>query len=191
MEESSIKNDLLTVPNVLSVMRIILIWPFVVSVLKNDYISAGIILVISGISDLFDGIAARKFNQVTRLGKMLDPTADKLTLMAVMICVGIKFPKIYPFMILLISKEVLMLIAAVFLLGRKQTPTSAKWFGKVATVVFYISVIIIIGLKAIFNIENQTVDIILMAITATFMLYAMWRYFKIFISMIKNNKTEN
>ena len=87
MKESCIKNDLLTVPNFLSVIRIILIWPFVVSVVRNDYVWAGIILAVSGLSDLFDGITSRKFNQVTRLGKMLDPAADKLTLMAVMICV--------------------------------------------------------------------------------------------------------
>ena len=119
---------------------------------------------------------------------MLDPAADKLTLMAVMICVGMKFPKIYPFMILLISKEVIMLMASVFLLGRKKTPTSAKWFGKAATVVFYISVLVIIGLKAMFGIDNETVDITLMVITAGFMLYAMWRYFKIFVSMIKSDR---
>ena len=188
MKESCIKNDLLTIPNFLSVIRIILIWPFVVSVVRNDYVWAGIILAVSGLSDLFDGITARKFNQVTRLGKMLAPAADKLTLMAVMICVGIKFPKIYPFMILLISKEVTMLMASVFLLGRKKTPTSAKWFGKVATVVFYISVLVIIGLKAIFGIDNETIDVTLMIVTAAFMLYAMWRYFKIFVSMIKNDR---
>ncbi len=188
MKESCIKNDLLTVPNFLSVIRIILIWPFVVSVVRNEYVWAGIILAVSGLSDLFDGITARKFNQVTRLGKMLDPAADKLTLMAVMICVGMKFPKIYPFMILLISKEVIMLMASVFLLGRKKTPTSAKWFGKAATVVFYISVLVIIGLKAMFGIDNETVDITLMVITAGFMLYAMWRYFKIFVSMIKSDR---
>ncbi len=188
MKESCIKNDLLTVPNFLSVIRIILIWPFVVSVVRNEYVWAGIILAVSGLSDLFDGITARKFNQVTRLGKMLDPAADKLTLMAVMICVGMKFPKIYPFMILLISKEVIMLMASVFLLGRKKTPTSAKWFGKAATVVFYISVLVIIGLKAMFGIDNGTVDITLMVITAGFMLYAMWRYFKIFVSMIKSDR---
>lgn len=188
MKESCIKNDLLTVPNFLSVIRIILIWPFVVSVVRNEYVWAGIILAVSGLSDLFDGITARKFNQVTRLGKMLDPAADKLTLMAVMICVGMKFPKIYPFMILLISKEVIMLMASVFLLGRKKTPTSAKWFGKAATVVFYISVLVIIGLKAVFGIDNETVDITLMVITAGFMLYAMWRYFKIFVSMIKSDR---
>lgn len=188
MKESCIKNDLLTVPNFLSVIRIILIWPFVVSVVRNEYVWSGIILAVSGLSDLFDGITARKFNQVTRLGKMLDPAADKLTLMAVMICVGMKFPKIYPFMILLISKEVIMLMASVFLLGRKKTPTSAKWFGKAATVVFYISVLVIIGLKAMFGIDNETVDITLMVITAGFMLYAMWRYFKIFVSMIKSDR---
>ena len=54
--------------------------------------------------------------------------------------------------------------------------------------VFYISVLVIIGLKAMFGIDNETVDITLMVITAGFMLYAMWRYFKIFVSMIKSDR---
>ncbi len=191
MKKSHVKDNFLTIPNILSVIRIVLIYPFVINVIKNNYFAAGVILVISGLSDLLDGIIARKFNQVTRLGKMLDPTADKLTLMAVMVCVGMKFPKIFPFMILLVSKEVLMLIASVFLLKHKKTPPSAKWFGKAATVVFYISVVTIIGLKAVYNIDIESIDITLMIITAIFMLYAMWRYFKIFISMIKNDKTED
>ena len=92
----------LTVPNILSVMRIILIFPFVISILNDNYIHAGIILILSVISDLLDGIIARKLNQITTLGKILDPMADKLTLMAVMICFGIKFPCIFPFMIILV-----------------------------------------------------------------------------------------
>lgn len=77
----------LTIPNMLSLLRILVLVPFVISVTKNNYIAAGLILIISGLTDLFDGYIARKLNQVTRLGEMLDPTADKLTLMTVMICV--------------------------------------------------------------------------------------------------------
>ena len=188
MKESFKTSNLLNIPNFLSIIRIILICPFVISVIRDDYFSAVVILAFSGVSDLFDGIIARKLNQVTKFGKILDPAADKLTLMAVMVCVGLKFPKIFPFMILLILKESLMVIASIFLLKNKKAPTSAKWFGKVATVVFYVSVLVIIGLKAIFNVDNDCVNITLMVITAYFMFYAMWRYFKIFVLIIKNDK---
>ena len=125
--------EIFNIPNILTVLRIIFIIPFVISVSNNNYALAGIVLVISGVSDLFDGIIARKYGQITKLGKMLDPTADKLTLMAVMICFGIKFPKIFPFMILLIVKEIIMLVAGAVLLKRKLTPPAARWYGKIST----------------------------------------------------------
>lgn len=177
--------EIFNIPNILTVLRIIFIIPFVIAVSKNNYALAGIVLAISGVSDLLDGIIARKYNQITKLGKMLDPTADKLTLMAVMICFGVKFPKIFPFMILLIVKEVIMLVAGAVLLKCKLTPPAARWYGKISTVVFYISVITIIFLKATWNIDCEILNIILMALTAVCMLYALYRYFKIFKTMIK------
>lgn len=178
----------LNIPNVLSIIRIIFIIPFVFAVVDDDYTTAGIILIISGISDFLDGYIARKYNQITRFGKMLDPTADKLTLMAVMVCVGIKFNKIFPFMIILITKEILMLIAGIILLRKKLTPPSAKWYGKLSTIVFYVSIIIIISLKAIWNLDIEILDVSLMGLTAFFMIYALIRYFCIFREMIKNLK---
>lgn len=179
------KQEILTVPNILSALRIFIIVPLFLSIMDDNYILASVLLVLSGISDMLDGIIARKFNQVTRLGKMFDPTADKLTLMAVMICVGLKFPKIYPFMIILILKEVAMLLAGVIILKRKQTPPAAKWYGKVSTVVFYISVITIIGLKAVWNLDLEWLNVLLMSITALCMIYSVVRYFNIFMSIIK------
>ena len=178
----------LTVPNILSVMRIILIFPFVISILNDNYIHAGIILILSGISDLLDGIIARKLNQITTLGKILDPMADKLTLMAVMICFGIKFPCIFPFMIILVFKELCMLFGGAILIKQKKIPTTARWYGKFATVVFYFSVIIIIGLKALFGIENYFVNLSLMLLTALCMCYSIFRYFQIFMFIIKNDE---
>lgn len=69
----------MTIPNLLSVIRIILIPVFLVLFLKGSYLAAVIVLGISGLTDLFDGKIARAFNQVSNLGKLLDPIADKLT----------------------------------------------------------------------------------------------------------------
>lgn len=182
------QKKIFTIPNILSLMRIILIAPFVIFMKKDNYLSAGLILLISGISDVLDGFIARKFHQRTRLGEMLDPAADKLTLITVMISVGIKFTEVIPFMILMIFKEFLMLSASVALLRKNRFPASAKWYGKVGTVAFYFSVIIIVSLKAIWNIENSILNLILMTITALLMFYALVKYFRIFIDMINNEE---
>ncbi len=178
----------MSVPNIISLLRIVIIIPFVSSFMKDSYILAGALLVLSGFSDMLDGMIARKFNQITPLGKMLDPTADKLTLMAVMVCVGLKLPKIFPFMIILVIKEVLMLAAGLVLIKRNQSPPPAQWYGKLATVVFYISVILIIALKALWGVDNECINLILMAVTAVCMIYALFKYFEIFVSMVKDNK---
>lgn len=178
----------MSIPNVISFLRIIIIIPFVSSFMKDDYILAGSLLILSGLSDLLDGMIARKFNQVTALGKMLDPTADKITLMAVMVCVGIKLPKIFPFMIILIIKEVIMLIAGLVLIYRNQLPPPAQWYGKLATIVFYVSVISIIALKALWNVDNGYINLTLMMITAVCMIYALCKYFKIFVLMVKSSE---
>ncbi len=175
----------LTVPNILSLMRIIILLPFAIFVVREDYIKAGLILILSGLTDLFDGYIARKFNQVTKIGKMLDPTADKLTLMAVMICVSLKFPSVLPFMIILIIKEVSMLVAGAFLLKKKKNPPSSKWYGKFSTFMFYVSITAIIGAKAVWNIDIEFLNIFLMSMTSICMLYSLWRYFNIFVSIIK------
>lgn len=178
----------LTIPNMLSVFRIFLVVPFIMFVAHTDFIKAGFVLAVSGVTDVLDGFIARRFNQVTDLGAMLDPIADKITLIAVMVCVGLYFPVAFPFMIILILKEFVMLFAGAFLLKLKQTPPSAKWYGKIATIVFYASTIIIIGLKAFWDFQSDLLNITLMSITAFCMFYAIYGYSQIFFEIVKNKK---
>ena len=127
----------LTVPNLLSVLRILLIVPFVFFFLQKNYIASAAMLVLSGLSDMFDGMIARRFNQITALGKILDPIADKLTLVAVIICIGMIVPRIIPLVVILVLKDLLMLLGGAYLLRKHITPPAAKWYGKLATVVFF------------------------------------------------------
>lgn len=191
MEKLFLTKKNLTIPNVLSIVRIVLIIPFVLFVVEDSFARAGLVLVLSGITDLLDGFIARKLGQVSRLGKILDPAADKLTLIAVIICVGVKFPETLPFMMILMVKEVLMLIASVVLLKKQRVPVEAQWYGKVATVVFYISIITIIGLKAVWGISNSVLNVGLMSATAVLMLFAVARYLKLFLLILKNDKKSN
>ena len=89
------QGKILTIPNILSLMRICMIPLFVWTYLaKENYMATAAILILSGLTDLTDGMIARRFNMVSNLGKALDPFADKLTQAAIMICLGYRFPRI-------------------------------------------------------------------------------------------------
>lgn len=185
--------DFVTIPNLLTYLRILLIAPFVISFIKEQYILAMVFLGISALSDCCDGYIARRFNQITDLGKMLDPVADKLTLLAVMVCITIMTPQVLPLMVVLIIKDVSMLIGGTILLKKGLNPPAAKWYGKLGTIMFYGSVIIIVFLKAVFKIEIPVLDIILLSATAFVMIFALVKYFLIYKSLLreKNNKNNN
>ena len=185
--------DFVTIPNLLTYLRILLIAPFVISFIKEQYILAMVFRGISALSDCCDGYIARRFNQITALGKMLDPVADKLTLLAVMVCITIMTPQVLPLMVILIIKDVSMLIGGTILLKKGLNPPAAKWYGKLGTIMFYGSVIIIVFLKAVFKIEIPVLDIILLSATAFVMIFALVKYFLIYKSLLreKNNKNNN
>ncbi len=177
------RNQNLTVPNALSVLRILIVPFFAWYFLKGKLTAAVSLLALSGLSDLFDGVIARKFNQVTELGKMLDPFADKLTQGVVAMCLAIKFPVICPVLLLFIAKEFAMLCCAVILLKEKKRPCSAKWYGKVATVMFYLSVGVIVVMDGFFHVRTWVFSIVanvLLILTAVMMIYSAIHYFQIF-----------
>ncbi|MDP4119651.1 MAG: CDP-alcohol phosphatidyltransferase family protein [Bacillota bacterium] len=177
----------LTIPNILSFLRILLIPVFVVFFLQHHYLSSAVALVISALTDLFDGLIARKLNQITQLGKLLDPLADKLTLLAVIICIGILVPWVITFVILLAVKDILMIIGGSVLIKRNILPPAAKWYGKVGTFIFYISVTVISVLK-IMNMEDYTLVWILLSITVIAMIFALINYFLIFLKLMNESK---
>lgn len=182
-----LRKENFNLPNILSFTRIIIIIPFVLYFLNDDYLLSAAMLALSGLSDMLDGVIARKLNQVTQLGKILDPVADKLTLTAVVICMGIKFTEIFILVVILSVKDLSMLLAGSYLFKKGLEPPSAKWYGKLATVFFYVSVIIIVALKALYGIADPRISISLLTATALLMLFALFRYFLIFLRLIKEN----
>ena len=181
------KRDIFTIPNMLTYIRFLLIVPFVYYFLQENYIPAAVCIVVSGLTDCFDGMIARKFNQVTSLGKILDPIADKFTLLAVVICMVIYIPQVLPALIILLLKDVLMLLGGIDLINKSITPPAAMWYGKIGTIVFYISICIIVFLKAAFNYENFALDFTLLSLTAFTMLFALFQYGKIYFQLIKEH----
>lgn len=128
------------VPNILTIIRFLLI-PFIIYFLAiNQYIVGVILFIISGITDVVDGAIARKFNFITDFGKLMDPLADKLTQISVLATLMIK--ELIPVWILaiVIAKEAVMIAGASFLYGR-DVVVSSKWFGKLATVLFFRAIV--------------------------------------------------
>ncbi|MDR1240418.1 MAG: CDP-alcohol phosphatidyltransferase family protein [Oscillospiraceae bacterium] len=179
---------ILNLPNILTFSRILLIFPFSFFMANENYARATLVLVVSAVTDFFDGILARYGDQQTQFGAMFDPIADKLTLLAVMFCVGVKFRGIVPFMIILTAKELCMLLAGAWLVKIGQKPLKARWYGKLGTAFFYFSVSSIVALKAIWNIEDENIILLLMGLTAFFMFCALIRYFCEFLKILVNNK---
>ena len=137
-------NQNLTVPNAMSVFRILVIPFFAYFFLKGNLTAAIVALGLSGLSDALDGMIARHFNQITELGKLLDPLADKLTQGTVAICIAVHYPSIWPLLALLVLKELVMLCGACYLLKNGKKPCAAKWYGKVSTTLFYIAIGLIV-----------------------------------------------
>lgn len=140
------KNYLKYVPNALTITRFLLIPLIIVLALNNNYIGAIIVLTISGITDVLDGCIARKYNLITDFGKLMDPLADKMTQISLLLT--ITFKQIISFWIvgIVIFKEFLMVSGASFLYG-KELVVSSKWYGKLATVLFYIAIVLSLLLK--------------------------------------------
>ena len=184
------RNKNFNVPNTLSILRILLIIPFVIYYAGDQILKAAIVLVLSGLTDMLDGMIARKYHQMTELGQMLDPLSDKLTQGAVAICLAVKQPILIPFLAVFVIKEALMVAAGIFLIGKKKKrPGGSQWFGKIATVLFYISFGIIVFLRGIGAGEAQqlTVSVTLLSITAAFMIYAFIRYARIYFDIVHSD----
>ncbi len=129
------------IPNILTIIRFILI-PFIfLSVINHHYLIGLIIFTISAATDVLDGYIARKYNYITDIGKLIDPLADKLTQISLLLALTIL--KILPWWILAIVfvKECVMVIAASVLYSRKDVVVYSKWYGKLATVLFYLAIV--------------------------------------------------
>ena len=165
------------IPNILTVLRFLLI-PVILQFLVHDqFILAIIFLTISGITYILDGTIARKFNFITNFGKLIDPLADKITQLSILWMLVSK--NIIPLWILVIVllKEATMVAGASFLYG-KELVVSSKWYGKASTVLFYLAIV----LSMIFrDLQIQTsIDLIIYYIAVTMTIFSLVMYFRDF-----------
>ncbi|MBE6823759.1 MAG: CDP-alcohol phosphatidyltransferase family protein [Ruminococcaceae bacterium] len=193
--EASLSNRAFTIPNIICLIRILLITPFVEFFLDGDYLWAALVIIASGLSDCFDGMIARKFNQESELGKILDPLADKLTLLAVGVCITIVEPFFLPIMIILVLKDILMLIGSSKVIKKGVLVPKSKWYGKVGTVMFYVTVTFIVFVKVMQSMEEPLIYIdeslgriistVMLSLTACMMIFAFIMYFFVYRDIMK------
>ena len=147
------KKDIFTIPNLLSLFRLLLIPVYAcvyLTATENDqYILAGGILAVSCLTDMIDGKIARRYNMITTLGKVLDPLADKLTQLTLTVCLSLKYAVLYPVLGLFVIKELFQLALGLVFLHRGKMLPGALMAGKVCTTVLFVSLIVLVLLPDI------------------------------------------
>ncbi|WP_461811378.1 CDP-alcohol phosphatidyltransferase family protein [Faecalimonas sp.] len=171
-----LKKQIFSIPNLMGYFRIILIpiilWKYLTAESMVDYRIAALIIGISGITDFLDGFVARKFNMVTQLGKAIDPIADKLTQIAIVCALSVRFEWFGVVACLLIVKEGFMGIMGFILIRKGKMLNGAKWFGKVSTAVLYVIMFALILIPDIhMNIANGMILVSGILLTLSLVLY--------------------
>lgn len=168
----------MNIPNLLTAFRFVLIPVFVLiyfSSIPNAFIWSIVVFLVAGITDVLDGYIARTYNQVTKAGTLLDPLADKLMTLTVLLCLVISdIVPLWVFIIIL-CKDGLMVVGGISLLKGSDAVVPAKICGKAATFLFYIAIGVMIFDKAIGN------YIIYAAIVSAFIAFSV--YLKTFINI--------
>lgn len=180
----------MNIPNILTVVRFFLVPVFVYTYLfRDNIVASAVILAVSGITDVLDGYIARKYNMITKWGIVFDPIADKLTQVAVALCLAIKGHAIMWFVFgFLLFKELAMVLGGINLYKKSDVVVSANWYGKAATLLFYLVffVLIIYG-DSLADSVKTGLSISAIALS----IFALIRYSVIFFGMKKKLFKEN
>lgn len=132
------RDQILTIPNILSFFRLamipLIVWLYIGA---DEPVWTLAIILLSGITDIVDGFIARHFHMVTDFGKMIDPVADKLTQMAVLICLVSRFPLMLLPLCIMVIKEIASFVIRLCLFHKTEEVHSAEWHGKINTVLLY------------------------------------------------------
>ena len=182
-----------TIPNVLTMIRLILVPVFVVLFLNGHKMASLAVFVAASLTDMLDGYLARKLNQITDFGKLFDPLADKLMVLTAMVCQTFWGPLPLIAVIIVAAKELMMVLGGVFMLS-KGVVVYSNYFGKAAQVGFIASLVLSFFHKAFVEgnvmLWGMTPDILLLWLTVALAIIAMAVYAAGAIKTIRNRKSE-
>jgi cardiolipin synthase len=126
----------------------------------------------AGVTDVVDGILARKNGWITDVGKVLDPLADKCMQVAALVCLGVSGLVSWWIVAVLTIKEVLLLVGASRVFKRQRIYVQSSWYGKAGTVAFYIVVVLLVSVKNMPDFLRLSLGILLIG----YMLFALIMY---------------
>lgn len=138
-----------TIPNMITILRILLVplfvWRYMSAQQPIHYYTAAAILIFSSITDILDGVIARRTNTATDWGMAMDPFADKLTQLALVGCLWVRHPSLWPFYAIIVIKELILIFGSLVLLSKISRINGALWYGKINTVVFTLLMLYIVA----------------------------------------------
>ena len=176
------KKELLTIPNLLSLFRLLLI-PVYVTIYLNategyHYVIASAILAVSCLTDMIDGKIARKFNMISTVGKILDPIADQATQFTLIICLAIRHPVLWGLLVLFLVKEIFQLVAGLIFLRKGLMLDGALISGKISTTILFISLIVLVLLPDLQPTVVTTLTVLCAVALGISLLDYFWQYYR-------------
>jgi cardiolipin synthase (CMP-forming) len=142
-----VSSRVITVPNILSFLRLALVPVFFLLIIFGYDVLAFFTLVFSSLTDYLDGIIARRFHQVSRLGQLLDPAADRLFIFATIIGLAIRGIIPWWFVAIIVARDAMLLVIGITLANVGYGPLPVHHLGKTATFsLFYALPIFMLGL---------------------------------------------
>lgn len=175
-----VKGKIVTVPNILTVFRLVLI-PFIIHLYRRgEYYKAASLIVVSGVTDVMDGLIARKCNMISDLGKILDPIADKLTQFTLIFCLTMRYEYMWYLVAIIVVKELTQAVFGYLVLQRQNEIHSSQWFGKLSTVLLYTMSAVLIVFPSI---QEKTANYMI-CICGAALVFALLRYSQFYLKLL-------
>lgn len=171
--------DAFLIPNILCYVRILLIPIFTILYVNDYYVPAAVVVAISGITDMLDGLIARKCNMITDLGKLIDPVADKFTQAALLLCLLSRYRMMYIVVAVFFVKELAMCAMGIFSAYKKRKLDGAKWFGKVSTIIQFVTMIVLFAFPSI----DEKAATLMLSVVLLFLMLAFIMYINEYIML--------
>ena len=186
MNETKMRSQVFTIPNILSMIRILLI-PVIVYLycFEKRYGAAVLILLLSGLTDVVDGFVARHFHMISDLGKILDPVADKLTHLATLVCLATRFSLMQLLFAALALKELTLGILGLVVVKKTKDVRGANWHGKLTTCLLYLTM----ALHIFWTDIPSSVSAALVGASLAVMLLSFVLYFRRHLRQLSENRS--
>jgi cardiolipin synthase (CMP-forming) len=180
----------MTIPNMITTIRIILAPIFVIYIINDELITGLVILIITGLSDGIDGLIARLFNQKSKLGAYLDPLADKIILISAFVALSIRGFLPSWLTVMVISRDIMILMGVFILfLNGMKIDIRPSISSKITTCLQFLTVILVLAKDYFFTLEKYYLS--LFYLTALFTIISFLQYMHQWFRLTGDAKESN